>query len=100
MGADTRRSQVYVLFAVAAGALLAAVALASVMRPRARLECGLPARATAHVPVVLRARVWAEGRARDHLRLSFPRPVRWGSSLPVRPRETFLAATSERPPEP
>jgi len=99
MGADTRRSQVYVLFALASGALLAAVLLTAVLRPRARLECALPARATAHVPVVLRARVWAEGRPRDHLRLSFPRPVQWGSSLPVRPRETFLAATPEAPTE-
>ena len=99
MGADTRRSQVYVLFALASGALLAAVLLTAVLRPRARLECALPARATAHVPLVLRARVWAEGRPRDHLRLSFPRPVQWGSSLPVRPRETFLAATPEAPTE-
>src|SRR5207245_5288847 len=99
MGADTRRSQVYVLFALASGALLAAVLLTAVLRPRARLECALPARATAHVPLVLRARVWAEGRPRDHLRLSFQRPVQWGSSLQVRPRETFLAATPEAPTE-
>jgi uncharacterized protein (DUF58 family) len=99
MGADTRRSQVYVLFAVATGALLAAILLTAVMRPRARLDCVLPVRATAHVPLVLRARVWAEGRPRDYLRLSFPRPVRWGSSLPVRPRETLLAARPESPTE-
>ncbi len=99
MGADTRRSQVYVLFAVAAGALMAALLLTALRRPGARLECALPARATALVPLVLRARVWAEGRARDHLRLSFPRPVRWGSSISIQPRETLLAAVPDAPTE-
>jgi len=36
----------------------------------------------------LRARVWADGPPRDDLRLSFPHPVRWGSSIAIRPRET------------
>jgi len=98
MGADTRRSQVYVLFALAMGTLVAALAVTTVMRPRARLECALPGRATAGTPLVLRARVFAE-TARDHLRLSFPRPFRWSSSIAVRPRETLLAVTPDGPTE-
>jgi len=60
MGADTRRSQVYVLFAVAMGTLVAALLVTLLRGPGARLECALPGRATAHTPLVLRARVWAE----------------------------------------
>ena len=99
MGADTRRSQVYVLFSVAMGTLVTALVVSAARRPRARLECALPGRATAHTPLVLRARVFAERGPRDHLRLSFPRPFRWSSSIAVRPRETFLAVTPEAPTE-
>lgn len=99
MGADTRRSQVYVLFAVAMGTLVAALAVTALRRPAARLECALPARATAQAPLVLRARVWAKGRPRDHLRLSFPRSTRGGGAVAVRPRETFLAAVPGAPTE-
>ena len=99
MGADTRRSQVYVLFAVAMGTLVAALVVTSWRGPGARLECALPGRATAQTPLVVRARVWAEEGRRDYLRLSVPRPTRWGSSVAVRPRETFLAAAAEAPTE-
>jgi uncharacterized protein (DUF58 family) len=67
--------------------------------PRARLECALPVRATAHTPLVLRARVWADGSPCDDLRLSFPHPVRWGGSIAIRPRETLLAAAADAPTE-
>jgi uncharacterized protein (DUF58 family) len=99
MGADTRRSQVYVLFAVAMGALVAALVVTALRGPGARLECALPGRATAHSPLVLRARVWADEGRREYLRLSFPRPSRWRSSIAVRPRETFLAAAADAPTE-
>jgi uncharacterized protein (DUF58 family) len=99
MGADTRRSQVYVLFAAAMGTLVAALLATALRGPGARLECTLPARATALAPLVLRARVWADQGPRDHLRLSFPRPMRWGSSIAVRPREAFLAAVADAPTE-
>jgi uncharacterized protein (DUF58 family) len=97
MGADTRRTQVYVLFALAAGTLGAAILVTLLRRPRARLECLLPGRATAQTPVVVRARVWGEGRPRDDLRLSFPRPMRWGSSIAVRPREAFVSTAEGAP---
>jgi uncharacterized protein (DUF58 family) len=99
MGADTRRSQVYVLFAVAMGTLVAALVVSAARRPHARLECALPGRATAEAPLVLRARVVAEGGPRDHLRLSFPRPMRGDGRIAVRPRETLLAAAPEAPTE-
>ena len=99
MGADTRRSQVYVLFAVAMGALVAALVVTALRGPGARLECALPGRATAQSPLVLRARVWADQGRCEYLRLSFPRPSRWRSSIAVRPRETFLAAAADAPTE-
>jgi uncharacterized protein (DUF58 family) len=99
MGADTRRSQVYVLFAVAAGTLAAALLATALRGPGARLSCTLPTRATAQTPLVLRARVWADGRPRDHLRVSFPRPTRWASSIALRPREAFVAAVADAPTE-
>jgi uncharacterized protein (DUF58 family) len=97
MGADTRRTQVYVLFALATGTLGAAIVVTLARRPHARMECLLPGRATAQAPLVMRARVWADARRRDDLRVSFPRPSRWGSSIVVRPREAFLSAVAEEP---
>jgi uncharacterized protein (DUF58 family) len=99
MGADTRRSQVYVLFAVAAATILAAVLATAFRRPRARLDLVMPSRATAQTPLVLRGRVWADGAPRDHLRISIPRPLRWSSSLAIRPREAFVSAVTEAPTE-
>jgi uncharacterized protein (DUF58 family) len=99
MGADTRRSQVYVLFAVAMGTLVAALLVTLRRGPGARLECALPGRATAHTPLVLRARVWAEKGRRDYLRLSFPGPARRGAGVAIQPRETFLAASADAPTE-
>jgi len=99
MGADTRRSQVYVLFAVAMGTLVAALLVTLLRSPGARLECAIPGRATAHTPLVLRARVWADKGRRDYLRLSFPGPTRRGMGIAIRPRETFLAATADAPTE-
>jgi len=99
MGADTRRSQVYVLFAAAMGTLLAAMVVTAFRGPGARLGCALPGRATAETPVVVRARVWAEGGRRDYLRLAFPRAPHGGIGIAVRPRETFLAAAPDAPTE-
>jgi uncharacterized protein (DUF58 family) len=88
-GVDTRRSQLYVLFAMAAGALLVALVIAGLRRPRVLLECALPARVTAVAPVPIRVRMSATGRTPD-LRLFVPRPLRWGASLEFRPREIFV----------
>jgi len=92
MGVDTRRSQIYVLFAVAMGALLLALLGDLAPRPRAVLQCALPSRATALVPVTFRARVTSlSGRHLPELRFAIPRPLRWGGSLRFEPGEAFLA---------
>src|SRR5687768_12427584 len=66
MGVDTRRTQIYALFAGALGLSAAARLFVLAARPRARLECALPARATAGAPLALRARLVPEGgRPRD-----------------------------------
>ena len=92
LGADTRRTQIFVLFAVSAAALvLAALHGLLAHRPGARLECVLPARATAGAPVPLRVRVGAQGAGPAEFLLHFPRPLRWGSSIRFEPRERFLA---------
>lgn len=53
LGLDTHRTQVYMLFAPAAAMLLVAVGYALSARPRMRLDCRLPERATARTPVAL-----------------------------------------------
>jgi uncharacterized protein (DUF58 family) len=95
MGVDTRRSQVYVLFAIALGALLLAVLGDLFPRPRAILECALPARATALVPVTFRARVKSAKGHLPELRFAIPRPLRWGSSVRFSPEESFLAVAPD-----
>ncbi len=57
VGLDTRRNQVYLLIAVTAGLFLTSVLFAFRFRPRVRIECVLPQRATAGTPVSFRARV-------------------------------------------
>jgi uncharacterized protein (DUF58 family) len=92
VGLDTRRTQVFVLFAVLAGLFVVALAFALAVRPRARLECRLPARATAGRPLPITARVSDAGGLLRDLFVSFPRPRRWGSSLKMTPRQLVIAA--------
>ena len=74
--------QVYVLFAIARGRRWWPPCSSAAVRAAAgaRCECRLPARATARVPLVRARGVQADGRPARDLRLSFPRPIRWGSS--------------------
>ena len=51
LGLDALRSQVYLLFAAAAGLLIVAMLFTAWPAPRAELDCRLPARATAGTPV-------------------------------------------------
>jgi uncharacterized protein (DUF58 family) len=95
LGVDTRRSQVFVLFAVAASGLLLAVLFALRPRPRARLECALPFRTTAGAPVVVRARVLSPGGRPRELRLGFPRPADREPGVAIDPFELFLPAGPE-----
>jgi uncharacterized protein (DUF58 family) len=99
MGADTRRTQVYVLFCIGAGLLAAAMTPALFLRPRARLECALPARATALAPLDVHARIFgADGGPRD-LRVQFLRPIRWGSSVAWSRPEVVVSVGRDAPAE-
>ena len=90
LGLDTRRTQVFSLFAVAAGALLLASAFWLARAPRVRFDCPLPDHATVGSALRLRARIGGQGRGASDLRLAFPRPLRWSSSIAFEPREAFL----------
>ncbi len=102
LGVDALRSQVFLLFAVAAGLLLTALLFLALPPPRAHFECALPARTTAGTPVRLRAIVRsASGRPLPDLRLSFPRPgfrlgrARRRAEAVFRPSEMLLAVGAE-----
>ncbi|HEY3122161.1 MAG TPA: DUF58 domain-containing protein [Vicinamibacteria bacterium] len=100
LGADTRRTDNFVLFAAAASTLLVAVLLTAFRRPKVRLECRLPFRATALTPVPVKARVVASGDSGlADLLLTFPRPIRWGGSIAVEPRQSFLETSPAAPTE-
>ncbi len=93
LGLDALRSQVFLLFAAAAGVLMVALLFTAWPRPRARFECALPARATAGRRVRVRATVRSASRGiLPHLRLSFPRPRRGAPAVVIRPQEAFLGA--------
>lgn len=98
LGLDTRRTQNFRVFALAAGLFVAASLFAFVRRPRATLDCALPERATAGRPVPLEARVTADGEVvEDDLLLSFPVARRWSSSVPVEPRQHRVIALPGKP---
>jgi uncharacterized protein (DUF58 family) len=100
LGLDTRRTQVFSLFAVAAAALLLASVFWLAHAPRVRFDCPLPDHATVGSPLRLRARILAEGgRGSSDLRLSFPRPRWWSTSIAFEPRESFLDLRPETPGE-
>jgi len=96
VGVDTRRTQVFRLFAVAAALLLAARAFTLLRRPRVRLDCPLPPRATAGSPVAVRPRVTSPGgRSPGDLRLWMPPPEDGSGGLAFVPAESFLRPDAE-----
>jgi uncharacterized protein (DUF58 family) len=97
LGLDTRRTQVFSLFAIAAACLLFALAFWVARAPRVRFECPLPDHATVGTPVRLRARIEGPpGRRLSDLRLAFPRPLRWSTSIAFTPREAFFDLAPDR----
>jgi uncharacterized protein (DUF58 family) len=87
LGADTRRTQIFKLFAIAAALLVVSSFFAQLRRRRFRLECALPLRATAKAPVRIKARVASShGGPVPALHLHFPRPLRSADKLPFAPR--------------
>jgi uncharacterized protein (DUF58 family) len=100
LGLDTRRDQVFKLFAMAAAIFLVAALLAFLPRPHIRLECRLPFRAAALTPLAVSARVASlRGTVRRDLCLTFPRPRKWGSSIVFTPREAFFTLERSEPAE-
>lgn len=97
VGLDTRRTQVYLLFALAVGVLLPALFYEAFPRPRARLLGELPSRVTAGTPVTARFRVEAAGQVRlDDLCLSLRGPVERAGAIRFRPRDVPLAVAPGR----
>lgn len=97
LGLDTGVRRVYFLFAVAAGLLVVAMALACRRRPRASLDCALPERATAGTPVRFSARIRTDGeRPADDLFFALPSPREAPAAFQMRPREAFVTAPQGR----
>ncbi len=92
LGADTRRSQIFKLFAIGLATLVVSAAIAQLRRRRFTIECTLPTRSTAGTPVRVHARVTSRhGGPVPALRLHFPRPFRWGGSIGMTPREQSVS---------
>lgn len=98
MGLDTRRTQIYVLFAAAAGLFVMAWLHMLRRRPAVQLEGRLPARATTLQPVSFRVTVRSDSpKLLPDLRLAVRRPEeRGGERLELEPSETFLAVEPGR----
>ena len=96
MGLDTRRTQVYTLFAIAAALFLVASLIALRPRPKASFDCRLPDRATALQPVVVNARVTGTGLLGDW-HLTFPSPDDAPASF--HPSSAIVPADAAKPAE-
>ncbi len=90
LGLDTRRTQVFVLFSASAGILLVAFFFAFLPAPKLQIDCQLPTRLTALMPVMVRARIATNGRGRSDLQFSLPQPRHWGSSVRFTPRASYF----------
>lgn len=95
VGLDTRRSQVYLLFAAAAGLFVTSVLFAFRFRPRVRVECALPQRATAGSPLPFRARVVPLGSVGGEVFLDLRIAARGERLLRVTPPQAFLNLGSD-----
>ena len=95
MGLNTKENQVFKVFAVTGAMLFVAFLFAAWRAPR--VDCRLPARATDGRPIAVHTRLRRD--AANLLRpllLSFPKPLRWASSVRVEPRQVLLPAGSEK----
>ncbi len=97
LGLDTRRTQLYELFAPAAALFLVAVVYAVFTRPHLRLECRLPERATALAPVAVTARIAGEsGTSARDASVSFSRPDSGRPGISFEPQQVNLPVEPER----
>jgi len=98
LGLDTRRNQVFKLFAILAATLFVVSLLALLPCPRVRMECRLPTRLTSRTPILIKARVAAgDGRWRSDLCFSIPPPRDRGSSIRFTPERTILEVRRDEP---
>jgi uncharacterized protein (DUF58 family) len=98
LGLDTRRNQVYKLFAILAAVFLIALLFSFLPRPHVRLDCLIPTRLTAFTPVTLRARVTASGGLLERdLCFSLPPPYRAGGEVRFTPWRHFFAVQRDEP---
>jgi uncharacterized protein (DUF58 family) len=95
VGLDTRRTQVYLLFAAAAGLFLSSVAFALRFRPKVRLECALPQRATAGTPLAFHARVTPLSSQGGELVVEMEASSEFSGLLRFVPQRAFLNLGSE-----
>ncbi len=95
LGLDTLSSQIFALFAVIAAMCIVASVFAFFPRPKVRIECILPQRATALTPLSFKARVLNETQKNlQDLQFSFPRTIKNGEYISFAPRETFLSVSA------
>jgi uncharacterized protein (DUF58 family) len=91
IGADTRRTQVFQLFALAFALFVVASVYVFLRRPRLVINGRLPSRLTAQRPLQLHLNVSSEaGRATEDVLVSLPGPMTPGPALQVEPREAYV----------
>jgi uncharacterized protein (DUF58 family) len=100
VGVDTRRTQVYQLFAVAFALLFVASVYVSLRQPRLQLAGRLPSRLTAgrSLPLTLRVST-AGGQPQDDVQVAWPRPFESGPVPEAKPRESYVALEPGEPTE-
>jgi uncharacterized protein (DUF58 family) len=98
VGADTRRTQVFRLFAVGAALLVIAWILARLQGRPSMVEALMPSRATTLCPFTVAVRVTAD-RPLSDLVLRPPRLIEGGDMLVITPAETFVSASPGKPAE-
>lgn len=91
IGVDTRRTQVFELFAIAFAILLVAAAHASLRRPKLAVTGQLPTRLTAGRTLTLPLRIFSEsGKVEEDVLVSWSRSMEAGSAPEAEPREWFV----------
>ena len=99
-GLDTRRTQVFTLFAVGTALFLVSCLWGLLLRPRVRLECQLPRHVTAMQPVPVRARIVPRGKPLlSNLHCSFLVPYGRNRPISFHPHSIFTALEAGRPTE-
>jgi len=98
VGVDTRRTQVFEIFAVAFALLVVALVYALIRRPKLVVQGRLPRRLTAgrslSLPLVISST--SQDVVEDIL-VSWPRPVRGSAAPDAHPRQQFVTLTPDEP---